>query len=165
MSLSGVLAEVAARDGCRVLPPAGAAMVPDGFVLPDDLRRFYELCGGAILFEGTPDAWRISGPRQLVPAGPRLLGAELARDIAAQEPGDLTNGCFVFAEDGPDSTASLVVVDLCPARAGRYYDAFWDSFGLVGQMPILALSVTELLRRLLDRAEPAPVHGDAYDDL
>ena len=41
-------------------------------------------------------------------------------------------------------------VDLHPARAGRYYDAFWDSYGLAGQMPVLAISVAELIHQLLD---------------
>ncbi|WP_433061700.1 hypothetical protein [Dactylosporangium sp. CS-033363] len=161
-SLLTVLADIAQHGGCRLLPPVGP--VP-GLRVPDDLRLFYEACGGAILFEG---AWTISGPEQLVPASPRLLGPELAAEVAAAQPDDLTNGCFVFAETGPGGTASLVVVDLHPARAGRYYDAFWDRYGLVGEMPVIAVGVAEVLRRLLDtRGEPAagigPVYGDAYD--
>jgi hypothetical protein len=168
--LSRVLAEVAAHPGCRLLPPAGPVAVPDAFALTDDLRRFYELCGGAALFEGADFEWTVSGPHELVPASPRLLGPEAARDVAAEYPDDPTNWCFVFAQSGPGSTASLVVVDLHPARAGRYYDAFWDSYGLGGEMPIIALTVAEVLHRLLDtRGERAthlePFHGDAYDDI
>jgi len=92
----------------------------------------------------------------------------LAAEIAIQDPDDLTNGCFTFAESGAGTTDSLVVVDLHPARIGRYYDAFWDSYGLVGQMPIVAFAVTELIGRLLDTQGVRPidlrlVHGDAYD--
>jgi hypothetical protein len=47
---------------------------------------------------------------------------------------------------------SLVVVDLHPARAGRYYDAFWDTYGVVGQMPTVAFTVAGVLRRLVDVA-------------
>ena len=168
--LLSVLTEVAQRPGCQLLPPTGSVSLPDRFTLPDDLRRFYELCGGAVLFEGATFEWTVSGPRQLVPASPRLLGPKPAQDIAAQYPDDLTNSCFVFAESGPGGTASLVVVDLHPARAGRYYDAFWDSYGLVGDMPILALTAAEALHRLLDTqgaraTHLEPFHGDAYDDV
>jgi hypothetical protein len=168
--LPRVLAEVARHSGCHVLPPAGQAMLPQKFTLPDDLRRFHELCGGAVLFEGAPFEWRVSGPQHAVPASPRLLGDKLAQDIARNDPDDLTNGCFVFAESGAGSADTLVVVDLHPARAGRFYDAFWDSYGLVGQMPILAVTVAELMRRLLDMqgvraTHPGPFHGDGYDDI
>jgi antitoxin YokJ len=166
--LLSVLAEVAQHRGCRLLPPAGPVTVPERFTLPEDLHRFYERCGGAVLFEGAPFEWTVSGPEQLVPASPRLLGPKSAQEIAAEYPDDLTNWCFVFAESGPGSTDSLVVVDLHPARAGRYYDAFWDSYGLVGQMPILAVTAAELMRRLLDTqgtraAHLGSDHGDAYD--
>jgi hypothetical protein len=168
--LLNVLAEVAQHSGCHLLPPAGPVTLPDRFALPDDLHRFYELCGGAVLFEGAPFEWTVSGPNQLVPASPRLLGSKPAHDIATEYPDDLTNSCFVFAQSGPGSTDSLVVVDLHPARAGRYYDAFWDSYGLVGQMPILALTAAEVLHRLLDTqgaraTHLEPFHGDAYDDV
>jgi antitoxin YokJ len=168
--LLSALTEVAQHPGCQLLPPTGPVTLPDRFTLPDDLLRFYELCGGAVLFEGATVEWTVSGPHQLVPASPRLLGPEPAHDIAAEYPDDLTNWCFVFAQTGPRSTDSLVVVDLHPARAGRYYDAFWDSYGLVGQMPILALTTAELLHRLLDTqgaraTHQEPFHGDAYDDV
>jgi len=72
--LSHMLATVARHGGCALVPPAGHVTLPDGFALPDDLRRFYELCGGAVLFEGAPFEWRLNSPQQLVPASPRLLG-------------------------------------------------------------------------------------------
>lgn len=145
-------------------------MLPENLTLPDDLHHFYQLCGGAVLFDGAPFEWTVSGPHQLRPASPRLLGDQLAQQIATEDPDDLTNGCFVFAESGTGGTAPLVVVDLNPARAGRYYDALWDSYGLAGDMPIIALTAAELIRHLLDtRGEHVidlgPVHGDAYDNI
>ncbi len=167
--LDQVLAEVDGRADCRLLPPAGPVVVPVGLTMPPDLRRLHELCGGAILFENAPLTWRISGPNELVPASPRLLGAELAHRVGLEHPQDPTNGCYVIADGGGGGGADpLVVVDLHPSRAGRCYDAFWDSYGVAGSMPVVAVTIAELLRKLLatagERADlPGPTHGDAYD--
>jgi hypothetical protein len=136
--------------------------------IPDDLRLFYERGFTATLFPGAPFEWRIVGPWELVPASPRLLGVELAEEIARDDPDELTNGCFVFAETGPGSTDSLIVVDLHPGRLGRYYSASWDCYGLVGEMPVVALSADEAHRQLLATEGqtvtlPDLGYGDAYD--
>jgi hypothetical protein len=47
--LDRVLAEIAGREDCLLLPPAGQAPVPVGVLVPPDLRRFHDRCGGAIL--------------------------------------------------------------------------------------------------------------------
>lgn len=139
-----------------------------GLVIPDDLGSLHERCGGAVLFEGAPFGWRVSGPDELVAASPRLLTRELADEIAATDPSDLTNGCYVIADMGAGtSTEPHVVIDLHPGRAGRCYATGWDTYGLVGEMPVVAHGVVELLYRLLetngDQAmPPGPSYGDAY---
>jgi antitoxin YokJ len=63
--------------------------------LPDDLRNFYELCGGLSLAENTPYAVTIVPPSKCMLANPVILGeevAELARqkereDISVPQPG------------------------------------------------------------------------------
>jgi hypothetical protein len=110
--LERVLAEVGEHRECRLLPPVGEVAPTQGFSFPADLYRFYELCGGAVLFEGAPFTWKIHGPQQLVAASPRLLGQDLAEETARQDPDELTNTCFVFAESGDSLTDSLIVVDL-----------------------------------------------------
>jgi hypothetical protein len=142
--------------------------VAERFSVPADLRLFYERGGGETLFPDAPFEWRILGPDELVPASPRLLGAELAEEIARDDPEELTNGCFVFAETGPGSTDSLIVVDLHPRRVGRYYNASWDTYGLVGEMPVVARSVAEAVRQLRateghSATLPDLGYGDAYD--
>jgi hypothetical protein len=69
--LDQALAQIASRPGCRLPPPNGQAIAPVGMMIPTDLRRLHELCGGAILFEGAPFEWRVSGPQELVTASPR----------------------------------------------------------------------------------------------
>ncbi|MDG4786854.1 hypothetical protein O7626_13095 [Micromonospora sp. WMMD1102] len=167
--LAKVLDEIGQRRQCRLLPPAGPPLVPVGLPVPDDLRLLYERCGGAILFEGSPFAWRVSGPRKLVAASPRLLSHELADEIAIDDPTDVTTGCHVIADGGTGaSTEPHIVVDLHPDRSGRCYATGWDTYGLVGDMPVVARDITELLQRLLDTDGvqsnlPGRDYGDAYD--
>jgi hypothetical protein len=89
--LDRVLAEIAGREDCRLLPPAGQAQVPAGLLVPPDLRRFHDRCGGAVLFLGAEFAWHVSGPDRLVPASPRLLNPETAARVAVENPDDLVD--------------------------------------------------------------------------
>lgn len=166
--LDRVLVEIAARDHCRLMPPAGHARVPDGLAIPKGLCRFHNRCGGAVLFENAPFTWQVSGPDQLVPASPRLLTPAIAAKVAQEHPDDLTNTCYVIANSGEESsTDPHVVIDLHPHRLGRCYDAYWDTYGLVGEMPVVAVTITELLHVLLATAGQhgslPGLHGDAYD--
>ena len=168
-ALARVLADIDGRADCRLLPPAGPPAVPVDLTIPDDLHLLYRHCGGALLFEGAPFGWRISGPDQLVPASPRLLTRELADEIVSTDPTDLTNGCYVIADGGTGSgTEPHVVIDLHPDRTGRCYATGWDTYGLAGDMPVVAHDIIELLHRLLETSGtqatlPGPYHGDAYD--
>lgn len=161
IGLEEVLSVVRGRPGCQVLPAAGMPSIGPGEAFPGDLAAFYSRCGGLLLFQGAEFPWRVSGPGQLVPAGPRLLGEQLAAEVAREYPRDLTAGCYVIADDGTnDSTAPHVVIDLSPARAGRCYTAFWDTFGLAGEMPVVALNMTDLVTWLLEPAGAEPSGGD-----
>jgi hypothetical protein len=103
-----------------------------------------------------------------VPASPRLLTPEIAPRVAVEYPNDLTNGCYVIADGGRDSsTDPNIVVDLHPDRLGRCYLAFWETYGVVGEMVVVALTLAELLRSLIEldgrmTASPA-AYGDAYE--
>ncbi len=136
--------------------------------LPADLRQFYEICGGLVLFEGSPGAWSVHGPDTLVPASPRLLTDEIAAEVRVRQPDDLTNNCYVIAERGPGATDTCIVIDLHPERLGRCYDAFWDSYGIVGSMPVVALTFTRLLAALVATAGTdtllPDIGADAYDN-
>jgi antitoxin YokJ len=163
--LDAFLAEIARREDCRLLPPIGQAQVSAGLLIPPGLRRFHERCGGAVLFVGAEFTWHVSGPDRLVPASPRLLTPQIAATVAAEHPNDLTNGCYVIADGGRESsTDPHIVVDLHPDRLGRCYCAFWDTFGLVGDMPVVALAVDELLGMLLQDEGHAAAWPDTYGD-
>ncbi|MGI8335746.1 hypothetical protein ACRYCC_37850 [Actinomadura scrupuli] len=166
--LDAVLAIVAGRTNCRVHPAAGMPSFGPKRTLPAGLAEFYSRCGGLTLFRDSEFPWRVSSGEQLLPAGPRLLGDRQAEQIAADHPDDLSTTCHVIADDGTgSSTAPHVVIDLHPTRVGRCYATGWDSFGLAGDMPIIALDMTGLVTWLMEAAGDAPMgghrpFGDAY---
>ena len=163
-----ILRVIIARSDCRLLPPAEPMRVLDGLVLPDDLRGFHSRCGGAVLFAGAELPWFVGVAGCVVAASPRLLTPQMAASLAVEYPEDLTNGCYVIADGGrSSSTDPNIVIDLHPDRLGRCYLAMWDTYGVVGEMPVVALSIGELLRVLLacgGRAAALPDrYGDAYE--
>lgn len=147
-----------------VLAVRGSVSVPDNLVLPEGLRELYELCGGVLLYETSSFPRRLCGPDDFVPASPRLLGQEVADQVARDDPDDITNSCYVLVDGGQGgSTEPHVVIDLSPERAGRCYAAFWDTYGLVGEMPLVAVSVVELLQLLLADGGRDALPTPAYD--
>ena len=128
--------------------------------LPADLRRFYELCGGADLFVGDDFECRVVPPSEFLPANRVILGEEF--------PDDRSDSWFVVTSTPEEP---LAVIDLDESRRGRCYDAFHESYGVAGSMPVIADSFTNLLVSLLSNAgrhwywlQPEWISlGDAYD--
>ncbi len=102
---------------------------------------------------------RIVPPREFVLANPIIVGERCFDDISSH--------WYIVGRGG---TEEMVTIDCSPPRLGRCYDSFWDRHGVAGSCPIVALSFTELLQRLLKQeggywywlADDAPAHGDAY---
>lgn len=168
--LRDLLSEIEARQGCAVESPDGTEVSVDArHRVPTDLRALHRSCAGVLFHVDRDYPWWLTGPSGVVPAGPLLLTPEVAEQVAAEEPADLTNSCYVIAQESPGVVSGqLVVIDLHPEREGRCYLTAWDSFGLVGEMPIVALSVAELLQWLLHLGGENPMDhlpdlGDAYD--
>ena len=153
--LPALVARIRDRDDCRVLAPVG---LPDDLVLPDDVAAFYALCGGMVI-----GVWRIAAPDALVPAAVRLLAPKHATEVLRDWPEDVASTTIVFADQGGGSTDEHVLLDLHPARRGRFYEGFWDSFGVAGSMPVIATSVAGALAWMLDGPAPGASLGDAYE--
>ena len=56
-----------------------------------------------------------------------------------------------------------MVIDLSPQRVGRCYATSWDTYGLVGERPVVAFSVVELLQNLLRDGGTQPLPTSTYD--
>jgi hypothetical protein len=166
--LVALVRDLRAQADCFVHPPRGHPELPQQFVLPADLARFYELCGGATLFAGASLPLRVCGPDEFVPAAPRLLTHAIAAEQRRTDPEGVVSTCFVLVDNGEGAaTDEHVVVDLHPERLGRCYATFWDCFGLRGDMPIVAFGVADMLEALLrsgsEGLDGLASLGDAYD--
>jgi hypothetical protein len=157
--LEPIVDTIRRTDGCRVLPPRGVPVLVSPHRLPDDLHSFYRLCGGVRLFDDGEYPIRIVEPERFVKANPEIVGVECHDDIS--------DGWYIVARGGAEEAISI---DCHPDRHGRCYDSFWDSHAVAGECAIVALSFTELLRRLLSArggywywlVEGGAGHGDAY---
>ena len=152
--MGDLLNAIAARPGWELLS-IEAADWDDLPLLPADLTELRRRCGG------------VTTPGGLV-VGQRVRSAQRAI-LGEAHPDDRSFHWYVIAEEDEGGTSERVVIDLHPDRLGRCYEAFWDRFGVVGSMPTVASSVTNLLERLLAaNGEPywsdGPTAGpDAYD--
>ncbi|MFB9324679.1 SMI1/KNR4 family protein [Paenibacillus aurantiacus] len=154
-----VLQLIASLPSCRVNPPSGIPRT-DGYQLPPDITRFYELCGGVQLFENKEYCCQVVPPHEFVLSNPIIVG-ELVEE-------DISSNWFIVVHDGNGDYISL---DLNPKRIGKCYDSFWDRHGVVGECPVVARSFTELLNQLVQNnggrwywlEEDFESLGDAYD--
>lgn len=161
MDVATLLAMIREDTRCSIFPVAGEPQVHPAHRLPDDLREFYHLCGGLMLFIGSVFPTSIVAPVDLVQANPVIVGEEGAYDISWS--------WYILASDGTD--IQRMTIDLSSERLGRCYDSFWDRHAIAGSTTIIALSFTEFLSRAyacqgMDlywlRDDFVPL-GDAYD--
>ena len=144
---------------CSVAVPRGQPVLRDGDRLSDDLAEFYGLVGGVSLFEHGTYPIRVVGPEDLVRANPEIVGTDC--------PDDISDSWYIVARGGRrrrlPSTAALSGLVGATTASGTCH-------GLAGDCRVVALSFTELLRRLFDNgggywywlAGDAPTYGDAY---
>ena len=162
MTVEEVVGLIAATPDCRVLPAAGRPHVAEPRLLPDDLARFYDLCGGAVLFGTASYSTRIVPPAEVVPANPVIRGEAIEDDIS--------EAWYILADD---LNGDYFTIDLSRERLGRCYDSFWDRHAQPGESQIVAETFTDFLLRMLDNEgrhwyflQPEFVSlGDAYDGL
>jgi hypothetical protein len=138
MSVLNIIQKIKATPDCKVLPPNGIPHIEDNLQLPEDVRIFYESCGGIILFEHADYRTNIVPPQEFVLANPVIVGERCEEDISSN--------WYIVANDGK---GEYLTIDLDPSRLGRCYDSFYDRHGVVGESQIIALSFTELLERLM----------------
>ncbi|EHA1066653.1 SMI1/KNR4 family protein [Aeromonas hydrophila] len=133
-----LIQRIGEMENCKVLPPSG---IPD-IDIPSDLKEFYSLCGGVILFE-TCDYWfKISSPEELIPANPYLLPEEYEKDIPKD---DISNNFYIIARNGPEQAISINLGD---SQFGYCYDSFWELHA-TSESSIIAYSFTFLLNSLI----------------
>lgn len=161
MDIRQLISNIRNNPNCTVYPPSGLPVVNEYHVLPDDLRTFYEICGGLRLFSKSDYPVSIVSSKDVALANPVIVG-ELYED-------DISSTWYVIAKDG---NGEHLTIDLSKERLGRCYDSFFDRHGVAGSCPIIARSFTDLLLRLFENKgqywywlQPDLVSlGDAYDN-
>jgi len=163
-----LLRRIQTTPSCRVESPVGLPTIRSSLCLPDDVQEFYSLCGGVFLAEHTPYAMALVAPSSFTLANPVVLGNIIVQAQKLQGEDDISWSWYIMATCG---NGEYLVIDLNKERLGRCYDGFHETYGLVGQTPIIARSFTELLTRLYENRgqywywlRPDFVSpGDAYD--
>jgi hypothetical protein len=169
MSVQELLERIRSTPDCEVYTPTGLPVTLDGHVLPEDLREFYQLCGGVSLYRTLPKRIGILPAERVVLANP-FLWPSITPEQAATSADDISWSWYVIAHD---YGGNYLTIDLSRERLGRCYDSFFDRHAMPGYCPIIARSFTELLTRLLDNQQSSPYWelpdfvslGDAYDGI
>jgi hypothetical protein len=163
-TIDDVVARIERTPDCLLLPPTGLPrpVLGKGHRLPDDVRRFYQLCGGARIHRSSGYGFTVVAPEHVVRVDMDLLGKVYESDISSS---------WYVAATLNASVLDIISIDLAPERLSRCYCSFVGYHRLPGECPIVATSLTELLGRLLDEQgrylfwweEEFESLGDAYD--
>jgi len=160
MTIDQVLDALATDPDSILHPPCGLPEAPEG-VVPPDVLAFYSRCGGAVIGKNADYPFDVVSPRKFLRANPVIIGDD--------DESEISHHWFVIATDGGQQHISI---DCHRDRLGRCYDSFWETHTLRGDSPIIALTFTELLQRLVEARGKRLYwiggdfagYGDAYDD-
>ncbi|WP_251862288.1 SMI1/KNR4 family protein [Clostridium sp. Marseille-Q2269] len=162
MDIKLLIEKIKTLPNCKVYSQKKLPIPNQKHILPEDVKEFYELCGGISLFEGESYAINIVPPEKFILDNPIIIG-ELCEE-------DITSEWYIIGED---CNGDYITIDLNSKRLGKCYDSFWDRHGIVGECPVIARNFTELLSNLIkskgyswywleESFEPL---GDAYDNI
>lgn len=162
MDIMKILEKIRNTPDCIVYSPCGLTELNKEIELPDDLKEFYENCGGISFFANREYGFTIVSPKEMVLANPVIVGELCEEDISSE--------WYIICKD---SESNYITIDLAKERLGRCYDSFWDRHGVVGECTIVAKSFTELLSQLFINQgkslfwldDDFVYIGDAYDDV
>jgi hypothetical protein len=137
--MESLISRIQSTQGCKIHPYKNNVLkVGKEHKIPQDLKHFFDRCGGATLFEGSDYEIEILPPDSIVLANPLLVG-ELCEE-------DISSNWYVIAKD---CDGQYITIDFDGSRLGRCYESFTDSHGLVGDCPIIANSFSDFLDQLL----------------
>ena len=162
MDILKMLDKIRNTQGCIVYSPCGLPTLNEGSNLPNDLKVFYENCGGVSFFVDSAYGITIVGPEEMILANPIIVGELCEEDISSK--------WYII---GKDNDNNYITIDLAKERLGRCYDSFWDRHGVVGECAVVAQTFMELVSQLYSNQgkslfwldDDFNYLGDAYDEL
>lgn len=111
---------------CRALPAAGQPTLSPEHVVPDEVRAFYNLCGGVVIGDRLPYEVRIVGTNKCIPANAVILAnntlGDLADEVRDQLREDASRDWYIIAEvEGKWGLASSSPLHVrLPCSMGEY---------------------------------------------
>jgi hypothetical protein len=69
-----LIRHIKSLPNCRISPPIGFPRIDNKHELPPDVRRFYELCGGVLLYENKAYTCHIVSPEEFKLSNPIIIG-------------------------------------------------------------------------------------------
>ena len=161
MNIYEIIKMIKEDKQCEVYVPCGEPMMRKEDKLPDDIKVFYELCGGIRFFKGSKFEFIVVPPNEVILANPVIVGELCEEDISSK--------WYIICKDLEEN---YITFDSSVERNGRCYDSFWDRHGVVGECAVVALSFSELLinlykskgEQLFWLADSFKNLGDAYDE-
>ena len=162
MDILKILDKIRNTPECIVYNPCGLPLLSEEVKLPNDLKVFYENCGGISFFADSEYGFTIVSPKEMILANPIIVGELCQEDISSE--------WYIICKDAENN---YITIDLAKERLGKCYDSFWDRHGVVGECAIVANNFTELLLQLF-RNQGKSIFwldsdfvyiGDAYDEV
>ena len=163
MNIDELIDYIKNQDGNIDREQEGIPIVNRNHIVPEDLRRFYSLCGGLTLGSDSDFPAEVLPPQQVVRANPILFG-----ELYGTGPIDsISENWYLIARYENDD---YITIDFSDVRLGWCYNSFFGYHANPGYCKILAHSFTELLSLLaqnpggveLPDADYLPDYGDAY---
>lgn len=160
MEIKELIEKIRNTPDCIVHAPCGLPLENQNIDLPNDLKEFYENCGGITLFANEEYGFTIVAPKEMVLANPIIVGELCEEDISSE--------WYIVCKNAEND---YITIDLANERKGKCYDSFWDRHGVVGECAVVARNFTELLTQLYNNQgkslfwldEDFCYLGDAYD--
>ncbi len=143
-NITALIQRTGSTPDCLLMPASGLPLLPSGLDLPADLSRFYELCGGGVIYS-----------RRIRPAPARIVGPQEFQRIDLAICGEaISPGPFQFWFAVADvADGNYIAIDLHPDNRGKCYDCFHETFTMPGYVSVIASSFTDLLFRLVHHTD------------
>ena len=102
--LQRILKSISETNGCKLVKREKPINIEVGFILPDDLRFYFENYNSITFWEKSNYSVKIVGIEGFKKANPIIIGEDV--------PDDISNNWFIIAEDNPQFiTIDLFMID------------------------------------------------------
>jgi antitoxin YokJ len=148
MTIDEILDQIESRSDCVVLPPCGLPSIKSSCALPDEIARFYQLCGGVKIrrFNNHFFSWEVVQPTRFIPA-PEVAHRDFYDTVEMFWREHWAQSLYWFAQT--EGAGEAIVVDCRPGAPLRLLNADIETFGCEA-MPLVSDDLGGLLVNLLE---------------